>query len=136
MKLANNVNISQLSMVGNGVGATTTATMCKKFAGVVGTIVAFLHNITRSTKKNKRQKRNNRYSAPHTHTLRHTILEKTVDEKLPQHHHCHWKLMPTLLQVLLDVASGAAAGDDGGGGELLVLATLARKHFNLIDIAT
>lgn len=44
--------------------------------------------------------------------------------------------MPTLLQVLLDVASGAAAGDDGGGGELLVLATLARKHFNLIDIAT
>lgn len=45
--------------------------------------------------------------------------------------------MPTLLQVLLDVAGGgAAAGDDGGGGELLVLATLARKHFNLIDIAT
>lgn len=132
MKLANNVNISQLSKVGNGVGAaTTTTTMCKKVAGVVGTIVAFLHNITRSTKKYKRQKRNDRHSAPHIHT----ILEKTVDEKLPHDHHCHWMLMPTLLQVLLDVASGAA-GDDGGGGELLVLATLARKHFNLIDIAT
>lgn len=134
MKLANNVNISQLSKVGNGVGATTT--MCKKVAGVVGTIVAFLHNITRSTKKKQAAKTKPQILCP-THTLRHTILEKTVDEKLPQHHHCHWKLMPTLLQVLLDVAGGgAAAGDDGGGGELLVLATLARKHFNLIDIAT
>lgn len=56
MKLANNVNISQLSKVGNGVGATTTATMCKKVAGVVGTIVAFLHNITRSTKKKQAAK--------------------------------------------------------------------------------